>query len=138
GNRKTLKHESETFGFILSVHPLELYNNILEGLDYVCAGDLHAWVGKQVTTIGWHITGKTVNTKDGDVMKFVSFEDSTGIYETVFFPKVYNRFCHMLNAARPYILKGRVEEDLGAINITVNWIGFLDRFRDGSITNVNM
>ncbi|NQT55563.1 MAG: DNA polymerase III subunit alpha, partial [Desulfobacteraceae bacterium] len=46
GNRKTLKHESETFGFILSVHPLELYNNILEGLDYVCAGDLHAWVGK--------------------------------------------------------------------------------------------
>ena len=133
-----LKHESETFGFIFSVHPIELYNNILEGLDYVCAIDLHAWIGKQVTTIGWHITGKTVNTKEGDVMKFVSFEDPTGIYETVFFPKVYNRFCHMLNAARPYILKGRVEEDFGAINITVNWIGFLDRFRDVSITNVNM
>jgi error-prone DNA polymerase len=39
----------------------------------------------------------------------------------------------MLNAARPYILKGRVEEDFGAINITVNWIGFLDRLRDVSI-----
>ncbi|HUU81672.1 MAG TPA: hypothetical protein VMW90_09505, partial [Acidobacteriota bacterium] len=49
-----------------------------------------------------------------------------GIYETVFFPKVYNRFCHMLNAIRPYILKGRVEEDFGAITMTVDWIGFLD------------
>ncbi len=124
-----LKHESETFGFILSVHPLELYNNTVKALDYVCAKDLNAWVGKQVTTIGWHVTGKTVNTKEGDLMKFVSFEDPTGIYETVFSPKVYNRFCHIINAARPYILKGRVEEDFGAINITVKWIGFLDKYK---------
>ena len=55
-------------------------------------------------------------------MKFVSFEDTTGLYETVFFPKVYNRYCHMLNGARPYILKGKVEEDFGAVNVTVYWI----------------
>jgi error-prone DNA polymerase len=64
-------------------------------------------------------------------MKFVSFEDPTGIYETVFFPKAYHQFCHMLNKMRPYILKGKVEEDCGAINITVNWIGFLDSAASG-------
>jgi DNA polymerase III alpha subunit len=32
------------------------------------------------------VTGKTVHTKDGDEMKFVSFEDTTEISETVFFP----------------------------------------------------
>jgi len=86
-------------------------------------------VGKPVTTIGWMVTGKTVHTKDGDPMKFVSFEDTTGLYETVFFPKVYHRHCHMLNKMRPYVLNGRVEEDFGSITMMVNWIGFLDRYR---------
>jgi error-prone DNA polymerase len=126
-----LKHESETLGFIISVHPLELYRNTLKGLEYTRARDLHAMVGKQVATIGWLVTGKTVHTREGEAMKFISFEDPTGIYETVFFPKVYNRFCHMLNAIRPYILKGRVEEDFGAITMTVDWIGFLDHAYHG-------
>jgi hypothetical protein len=42
-------------------------------------------VGKWVTTIGWLVTGKTAYTQDGDPMKLVSFEDITGLYETVFF-----------------------------------------------------
>jgi DNA polymerase III alpha subunit len=48
---------------------------------------------------------------------FVSFEDTTGIYETVFLPKVYNQFCHMLNEMRPYILTGKAEEDFAAITL---------------------
>jgi error-prone DNA polymerase len=128
-----LKHESETLGFILSVHPLDVYRNSLKNLNYVRAKDLHAKVGKQVTTIGWQITGKTVRTRDGDTMKFVSFEDPTGIYEAVFFPKPYNKYCHMLNATRPYILKGKVEESFEAITMTVNWVGFLDRYSELSL-----
>jgi DNA polymerase III alpha subunit len=85
-------------------------------------------VGEHVTTIGWLVTGKTVQTKDGDPMKFVSFEDTTGIYETVLFPKVYHRFCHMLNEMRPYLLKGKVEQDFTAVTLTVHGIEFLDRF----------
>ena len=110
-----LKHESETLGFILSIHPLDVYRHSLKNLHYVRAKELHTQVGKHVTTIGWRITGKTVRTKEGDSMKFVSFEDPTGIYETVFFPKPYTKYCHMLNATRPYILKGKVEESFGAI-----------------------
>jgi hypothetical protein len=30
---------------------------------------------------------------------------------------------------RPYILKGKVEEDFGSINLTVSWIGFLDKYK---------
>jgi error-prone DNA polymerase len=126
-----LKHEIETFGFLLSIHPIDRYNHMLKGLDYVKARDLQAWVGKRVSTVGWMVTGKTVRTKDGDSMKFVSFEDPTGIYEAVFFPKVYHRYCNMLNGSRAYIIKGKVEEDFRAINIQVNWIGFLDKFKSG-------
>jgi DNA-directed DNA polymerase III PolC len=125
-----LKHEMETLGLYLSVHPLDRCRDILRGLDHVKAEDLHRHVGKRVTAVGWMVTGKTVHTKEGDTMKFVSFEDRTGLYEAVFFPEEYNRHCHMLNRSRPYILKGRVEEDLGALTLTVHWIGFLDRDRE--------
>jgi error-prone DNA polymerase len=124
-----LKHESEVLGFILSMHPLELYNDLLTNIHYVKAKDLPNCVGRYVTMTGWLVTGKTVMTKEGDQMKFVSFEDTTGIYETVFFPKVYNTYCHMLNAARPYILKGKVDMDFGSINVNVQWVGFLDRYK---------
>jgi len=122
-----LKHELETLGFYLSIHPLDRYGDVLRGLHCVNACDLHLHVGKLVTTIGWLVTGKTVQTKDGDPMKFGSFEDTTGIYETVFFPKAYNQFCFMLNEMRPYLLKGKVEQDFTAITLTVNGIEFLDK-----------
>jgi len=127
--RLMLRHEEDTLGLLLSLHPLDRYRGILKGLHYVKARNLHAHVGRQVTTIGWLVTGKTVHTRDGEPMKFISFEDTTGLYETVFFPKVYNQFCHMLNRSRPYIIKGEVEEDFGSITLTVDWIGFLDKYR---------
>jgi len=122
-----LKHEIETLGVYLSTHPLDLYPDRLSRMDRVWAKDLDSHVGEIVTIVGWRVTGKTVRTKTGEAMKFISFEDTTGLYETVFFPKVYNRYCHMLNAERPYILRGKVEADFGAVNMTVNWVGFLDR-----------
>jgi len=121
-----LRHESETLGFLLSVHPLDLYGDVLKGMDYVRASDMRRHVGRHITMIGWLVTGKTVLTREGDPMKFVSFEDGTGIYETVFFPEVYHRYCHMFGASRPYVMKGRVEEDFGSINLKVEWTGFLD------------
>jgi error-prone DNA polymerase len=48
----------------------------------------------------------------------------------VLFPKVYHQCCHMLNEMRPYLLKGKVEEDFGSLSLTVHHIGFLD---DGMI-----
>jgi error-prone DNA polymerase len=122
------KHEWDTFGFLVSSHPLDRYRDILNRMAYVKACDLRAWVGKEVTTVGWLVTGKTVSTKKGDPMKFVSFEDTTGLYEAVFFPKEYQQFCQMLNRMRPYILRGKVEEDFGAITLTVKGVGFLDRY----------
>jgi error-prone DNA polymerase len=122
-----LRHEVETLGFLISRHPLTLYGKRLERLKHVAASDLHGHVGRAVTTIGWLVTGKVVSTKDDEPMEFVSFEDTTAIYETTLFPEAYRRFCHMLSYTRPYVLRGRVEEDFGAITLTVSDLRFLDR-----------
>jgi len=124
-----LIHESDALGFLISRHPLCLYTQLLQHLTYVQACDLRKYVGKEVPVIGWLITGKVVHTKNDEPMEFISFEDTTAIYETVFFPEVYRKFCRMLSNARPYLLRGLVEEDYGAISLTVKHIEFLDKVK---------
>jgi len=120
-----LKHECETLGFLISRHPLTLYKNQLKKLSYILAKDLPLFSGKNVTTIGWLVTRKMTRTKKYEMMEFISFEDTTAIYETVFFPKIYNKFCYMLSHSRPYILKGKVEEEFGAVTLNISQVKFL-------------
>ncbi|HET9480760.1 MAG TPA: DNA polymerase III subunit alpha, partial [Candidatus Polarisedimenticolia bacterium] len=122
-----LRHEVETLGFLLSRHPLSLYARELGRLRHVRGADLQRHVGRTVTTIGWLVTGKVVSTKGDEPMEFVSFEDTSAIYETTFFPDAYRRFCHRLSHRRPYVLRGRVEEDFGAVTLTVSGLEFLDQ-----------
>jgi error-prone DNA polymerase len=58
-------------------------------------------------------------------MEFVSFEDTTAIFDATFFPKAYERFCRKLSRSRPYLLKGKVEEEFGVATLNVEWVGFL-------------
>jgi error-prone DNA polymerase len=121
-----LRQEVETLGFLVSRHPLTLYQAMLTPLSWVPARDLRRWIGKRVTTLGWYVTGKLVETQDGEPMEFLSFEDTTAIYEATFFPETYRRFCHLIDRERPYLLEGRVEEDFGAISLTVDRVRFLE------------
>ena len=128
---RLLRDEATTLGFLVSRHPLTLYREHLlalrrTGVTPVRAEALKEHVGKRVVTIGWLVTGKVVTTRDDEPMEFISFEDTTAIYETTFFPHAYERFCGMLTTARPYVLKGRVEEEFGAVAMTVEEAAFLD------------
>jgi error-prone DNA polymerase len=118
--RTVLEHELETLDFLISRHPLSLYGPQLSRLQYVQGADLPRHVGKRVTMVGWWVTGKLVTTKDDEPMEFISFEDTSALYETVFFPQAYARFCHMLNRSRPYVLTGLVEEEFGVCTLTVD------------------
>ncbi|MBI1951922.1 MAG: DNA polymerase III subunit alpha [Acidobacteria bacterium] len=129
---RLLRDEADTLGFLVSRHPLTLYRGHLLALRQagtvpVRATALGDHVGRRITTIGWLITGKVVTTKDDEPMEFISFEDTTAIYETTFFPRAYERFCGMLTTARPYVLKGTIEEEFGAVAMTVEEAAFLDR-----------
>ncbi|KPL08990.1 hypothetical protein AMJ71_07640 [candidate division TA06 bacterium SM1_40] len=121
-----LRHEVEVLGFLVSRHPLTLFEDELRDISYVEGKDLGRYAGRRVSTVGWWVTSKLVTTKTDEPMEFVSFEDTTAIYETTFFPRAYRRFCHMLSRTRPYLLWGKVEEDFGAITFTVDDVAFLD------------
>jgi error-prone DNA polymerase len=124
--RKMLSDEVATLGFLISRHPLTLYREAIGRIrNVVPARDLRAHTGRRITTVGWLVTGKVVDTREGEPMEFVSFEDTTALYEATFFPGAYRRFCHMLSHTRPYVLRGKVEEDFGSISMTVSDLRFL-------------
>lgn len=116
---KKLRNEFSVLGFLCSMHPMVLYSNVIKRHNSIKAENLSLHVDRKVVFAGWLITGKVVRTKHGDPMKFLTFEDETGIVETVFFPKPYARFCHMLETGRPYLLYGRVDSNWGAITLVV-------------------
>ena len=119
------QHECQTLGFLISRHPLMMYRERLKKIHYVRAKYMRRHLGKKITMIVWLVTRKMTHTKDDDMMEFISFEDTTAIYETVLFPDAYNKFCYMLTHAKPYVLQGIVEEDFGAVTLTVHDIKFL-------------
>jgi DNA polymerase-3 subunit alpha/error-prone DNA polymerase len=120
--RDRLRREFAVLGFLCDRHPMELYAAALQKRRTVKAIDLPRHRGRRVRLAGWLITGKVVTTKHGDPMEFLTFEDETGIVETTFFPQTYHRFCHMIDRQRPYLLTGKVEEDWGAITLTVDTV----------------
>jgi DNA polymerase-3 subunit alpha/error-prone DNA polymerase len=125
--RERLQREFAALGFLCRQHPMILYTDSLKKLRIVKARELPYFVNRHVTIAGMLITGKVVHTKHGEPMEFLTFEDDTGLIETTFFPKAYRRFSSILYGTRPFILYGRVEEDFGAVTMTVNR---LERVKD--------
>lgn len=112
------RQEYLVLGFLCDEHPLLLYGDKLQGR--ICASNIEQYKGKHISVAGWLLSGKLVSTKTGEVMEFLTFEDETGTVETVFFPGVYRRYARMLSSGCAYMLQGIVEEEYGAMTLTVD------------------
>ena len=112
-------HEIESFGFLASRHPLTLYRKPIERLRPVPASQMHRHVGHRITMVGWLITEKPVETKQGMAMEFITLEDHTALYDATLFPDVYRRCSHLLSNNRAYLVQGLVEEAFGVVTLTV-------------------
>jgi error-prone DNA polymerase len=123
--KTVLNQEIDTLGMLASRHPLTLYREVLSRVSTVPAVEIGKHVGEKITMAGWWITGKPVSTKHGQPMEFVTFEDTTATFETTFFPRAYARFCQKLTRHRPYLLRGKVEEEFGVATLNVQWMGEL-------------
>ena len=120
-----LRHEVQTLGFLASRHPLTLYREKLKKVRRILAKDLLSHAGRNVTLVGWYVTGKVVSAKTGDPMEFISFEDTSALFDTVLFPRAYARFCHQITRVRPYVLTGEVIEEFGAATLNVKQVSLL-------------
>ena len=116
---RKIQHEIQLFGFPLQCHPLTLYAKNWSHLNLITAVEMSAHIGRQITMVGWLITEKPAVTKHGQSMAFLTLEDTTGLYDTTLFPDVFQQYGPLLTNERPLLLHGRVEEEFGAITLTI-------------------
>lgn len=114
-----LHQEFESLGFLREHHPLLLWSRAIGRVRRIRAIDLPANIGRKVNLIGWPITRKTVFTKEGLPMDFISFEDEGSLYETVLFPQLHQRYRRLLHGQRPLLIFGTVCNDQGALHVEI-------------------
>jgi error-prone DNA polymerase len=123
------REEYETLGFITDAHPMHLYRDRLRQFRLCSSTDLHQHVGRHVLAAGMLTTAKPVHTSNDEPMEFVTFDDGHGLIEAVLFPQVYRQRGHVLFDQGPFIFRGKVEEEFGAVTLTVTHLERLDRAR---------
>ncbi|HOV63740.1 MAG TPA: DNA polymerase III subunit alpha, partial [Spirochaetia bacterium] len=114
------KKEYQRLGFLCDTHPFYFWDEQVKKKGRILAKDIGSYIGKTIQVIGWLVSVKEVITIQGKPMEFVSFEDESAIFETVFFPESYKRFGPLLDERVPFIIKGLVDDDHGAISIHID------------------
>ena len=110
---KICKIEYETFGYMITQHPLDFFPSLINRADIVKASEMIKYNGQNIKMVGWFMASKRIKTKRGDIMKFLSLEDLTGTFEAVFFPEVYSQFAHHTLSMGPYLLEGKADIENG-------------------------
>ncbi len=105
------KQEYETFGYMVTRHPLHFYKSYVNDKSVTKALEMPLRKGKYVKMIGWYMTSKRIKTRSGEIMKFLSLEDLTGTFEAVIFPKVYYQYAELTSSMGPYVVEGVIDEN---------------------------
>jgi len=121
------REECELLSFSTDCHPMDLRQDDLRRFRLVPAIRLSEHVGRHILAAGMLTTAKPVHTAKDEPMQFATFDDGHGLIETVLFPDVHKSRGHVLFDQGPFIFRGKVEEEFGAVSVTVTHIDRLDR-----------
>ena len=121
------REQHESLGFTTDSHPMDLHAESLRRFRLVRSVDLHQHVGKSVLAAGMLTTSKPVHTAKEEPMEFATFDDGAGLIESVLFPDVYRERGHVLFDPGPFIFRGKVEMEFGAVTLTITHLDRLER-----------
>jgi DNA polymerase III alpha subunit len=121
------KEENEALGFMTDAHPMQLHAEQLRRFRLCRSTELGRHVGHHVLAAGMLTTAKPVHTARDEPMEFVTFDDGEGLIEAVLFPGVYQDRGYVLFDQGPFIFRGKVEEEFGAVTLTITHLERLDR-----------
>jgi len=150
-----LTREKEALGFYYTGHPLDKYESVLgqysdcdlsvfskgseeEGEDLqideeteeVKNGKRELKDGDVIHFGGAIRLAKTINTKKGDMMAFISVENMSGVAEVTVFSDLYQATREILNQDSLVFVKAKAQERNGGISLLAEKIVPLDRVRE--------
>jgi len=89
--RERLEAEAELFGYAVSGHPLELFEDVA-WKTYCPVARLVEHIGETVVTCGLVVEQRTHHQITGEPMKFLTLADWTGMVETELFAQTYKSY----------------------------------------------
>jgi DNA polymerase III alpha subunit len=89
--REKMEWETDLFGFAISGHPLDLFPNVAWET-YCPVSRLKEFVGQRVMACGLVVEQRLHHQATGEMMKFLSLADKTGIVETELFASTYQSY----------------------------------------------
>ncbi|MBD1380102.1 DNA polymerase III subunit alpha [Metabacillus arenae] len=104
-----LDYEKEVLGFYFSAHPISAYSRTFQKLKTVKLADAYGYLHLKVK-IGAIISKvRTIRTKAGAVMAFLTISDETSELEAVAFPDTFSKLSDRLYEGAIFCLEGKVE-----------------------------
>ena len=105
-----LKYERELTGFYITAHPLARYEATVHALaTATTAGLTELSDGKEVKLCGIIATVKSMLTKKGDRMAYVSLEDLQGTVEVIVFPDLFKSAGELITPERLVRITGTID-----------------------------
>jgi len=123
-----LNLEKEALGFYITGHPLTGYEDLLEKFTNADTLSLKERTDRETVRIGGIIRAiKTIKTKKGDLMAFVTVEDLLGAVEVTVFPSTYTSVCGLLVDDSAILIQGQMQKDENAVKILADSIIAMDK-----------
>lgn len=110
-----LEKENEYLGAYLSGHPVEQYQALGQQRGVTPIGDLG--VDQQLTLLVYVTKVRTIRTKRGDQMAFLTGSDLTGEVSITVFPNLYRRVATWLAKEQVILVSGKTETNRGSIQV---------------------
>ena len=108
--RELLRAEKEALGMYISGHPLEDYTELLDSLNVTPIPSLdESQEGKEVTVAGMVAACRTILTRRGKHMAFLTLEDQFSTLEVIIFDEVLAQVQDLLQGEHPLLVKGHLE-----------------------------
>ncbi|WP_396020287.1 DNA polymerase III subunit alpha [Bacillus sp. ISL-34] len=124
-----LSLEKGALGLYLSNHPVTSFRELFQHFGCLTIDEATNKKESKVL-LGAYITSvKTIRTKKGDVMAFLSVSDEEGDIEAVVFPNVYKNHSADLNHGQLVMLQGTLEERDGKTQLLIRNVYPLEKVK---------
>jgi DNA polymerase-3 subunit alpha len=127
-----LNGERDTLGLYLTGHPIDRYEAEVEQLVSHRIAVLNPNSNQSITVAGLVVAIRTMNTRRGDRIAFVTLDDRTGRLELAVFAEAYLQYRDLLAKDRLVVVEGEVSIDdyTGGVKMSAQKIYDIDHARE--------
>ena len=134
-----LNYEKESLGFYISGHPLTQYEDALDKFANADTVSLKECNDGKVVRIGGVVSHiKTIKTRKGDLMAFVTIEDLRGSVEITIFSGVYTKTYHLLVEDTPVFVQGQVQKEESSVKILADTVIPIDEAEETWTASIHL